>query len=56
MDTGFKVDGEIKNSTEFYSSLNVNEDVVEAKGTLFTDMILWESVNLKQRITRTGIP
>jgi hypothetical protein len=42
----FIVDGEIKNSTEFFSSLDVGEDVVEAKGVLSGSVITWESVEL----------
>ena len=45
--TGFIVDGEVKNSTEFFSSLDVGEDVVEAKGTLSGGVITWESAELK---------
>jgi hypothetical protein len=46
-DTGFIVDGEVKNSTEFFSSLDVGEDIVEAKGILSGGVITWESVDLK---------
>ena len=42
----FIVDGEGKNSTEFFSSLDVGEDVVEAQGTLSGGMITWVSVEL----------
>jgi hypothetical protein len=45
-DTGFIVDGEVKNSTEFFSSLDVGEDVVEAKGILSGGVITWASVEL----------
>ena len=45
-DSGFSVDGEVKNSTEFFSSLDVGEDVVEAKGTLSGGVITWVSVEL----------
>jgi hypothetical protein len=46
-DTGFIIEGEVKNSTEFFSSLDVGEDVVEAKGVLLGSEITWESVELK---------
>ena len=46
-DAGFIVDGEIKNRTEFFSSLDVGEDIVEAKGVLVGSVITWESVELK---------
>jgi len=46
-DTGFIIDGEVKNSTEFFSSLDVDEDVVEAKGVLLGSVITWQSVELK---------
>jgi len=46
-DSAFIVDGEVKNSTEFFSSLDEGEDIVEAKGTLSGSVITWESVELK---------
>jgi cytoskeletal protein CcmA (bactofilin family) len=46
-DSGFIIEGEVKNSTEFFSSLDVGEDVVEAKGVLFGSEITWESVELE---------
>jgi hypothetical protein len=45
-DTGFIIDGEVKNRTEFFSSLDVSEDIVEAKGVLSGGVITWESVEL----------
>ena len=45
-DSGFIVDGEVKNSTEFFSSLDIGEDIVEAKGTLSGGVITWVSVEL----------
>jgi hypothetical protein len=45
-DSGFIIEGEVKNSTEFFSSLDVSEDIVEAKGVLSGGVITWESVEL----------
>ena len=42
----YLIDGEIKTADEFYSSLDADEDLVEAKGVLSGSTIEWVSVEL----------